>query len=319
MSRKITNNIKSNQFYFNKIRDRYFDALLNGQETKALASINYALTDGLDILNIYKKLIAESIKKIGDMWHNNEITISHEHRASQITLNILTYLRSNLVNTPSNAPLAIVSTVEGDAHIIGARILADVLLINNWNVDFLGTDTPSKDLLKFIKLRTPELLVLSGTLDSSFNKCKEITKEIKTTPQKINVIWSGSGITKKYNIDKNFNSKNLISKHLGIETKYCPDFLDKDPSHTLIYVKNLSNNNAKQVSTKKLMKIIGTNIQYLRSNKNLSQQELATKSKLDRTFLSAVENGKRNISISALQKISISLEREIDDLFKPLI
>ena len=86
---------------------------------------------------------------------------------------------------------------------------------------------------------------------------------------------------------------------------------------SLMYVKN-SSNNTKQLSNTKLMKIIGANIQFLRSNKNLSQQELATKSKLDRTFLSAVENGKRNISISALQKISNSLEREIDDLFKPL-
>ena len=42
MPDKITKNLKSNQFYFNKIRDRYFDALLNGQENKALASINYA-------------------------------------------------------------------------------------------------------------------------------------------------------------------------------------------------------------------------------------------------------------------------------------
>ena len=50
MPDKITKNLKSNQFYFNKIRDRYFDALLNGQENKALASINYALTDELDIL-----------------------------------------------------------------------------------------------------------------------------------------------------------------------------------------------------------------------------------------------------------------------------
>ena len=317
MPDKITKNLKSNQFYFNKIRDRYFDALLNGQENKALASINYALTDELDILKIYKELISESIKKIGNMWHENEITISHEHRASQITLNILTYLRSNLVKTPPNAPLAIVSTLEGEAHIIGARIIADVLLINNWNVDFLGTDTPSKDLLKFINLRNPELVVLSGTLESSFEKCKEITKEIKTIPEKISVMWTGSGITKKYKIDNNFNSKPLISKHLGIEIKHCPDFLDKDPSKTLMYVKN-SSNNTKQVSNTKLMKIIGANIQFLRSNKNLSQQELATKSKLDRTFLSAVENGKRNISISALQKISNSLEREIDDLFKPL-
>jgi transcriptional regulator with XRE-family HTH domain len=40
-------------------------------------------------------------------------------------------------------------------------------------------------------------------------------------------------------------------------------------------------------------------------------------SNVDRTFLSGIENGKRNISISALQKISRSLEIDINDLFNP--
>ena len=93
------------------------NAILNGKEQEALSSITYALTEDWDLLSIYSELISESIRNIGDMWHRNEITISHEHRASQITLNILTYLRNNLVKTPISAPLAIVSTIEGDMEL----------------------------------------------------------------------------------------------------------------------------------------------------------------------------------------------------------
>ena len=110
----------------------------------------------------------------------------------------------------------------------------------------------------------------------------------------------------------------LISKNLNIEEKYCPDFLAQNPEYTLKYIENLSKSSIKKVSTSKLLKIIGSNIQYFRMKNNLSQSELASMSNVDRTFLSGIENGKRNISISALQKISRSLEIDINDLFKPV-
>ena len=318
MSYSIKEKSNNHPKYFSRIKDRYMNAILNGKEQEALSSITYAITEDWDLLSIYNELISESIRNIGDMWHRNKITISHEHRASQITLNILTYLRNNLVKTPISAPLAIVSTIEGDSHIIGPRIIADILLINNWNVDFLGTDTPSKDLLKFIEIRKPELVVLSGTLESCFDICQKITKKIKTIPDNINLIWSGYGIIKKSKANGSNMTKSEISKNLNIEEKYCPDFLAQNPVSTLKYIENLSKSSIRKVSTSKLLKIIGSNIQYFRTKNNLSQSELASKSNVDRTFLSGIENGKRNISISALQKISRSLEIDINDLFKPV-
>ena len=317
MPDSIENKSNNHPKYFSRVKDRYLNAILNGKEQEALASITYALTEEWDLLSIYSELISSSIRNIGDMWHQNEITISHEHRASQITLNILTYLRNNLVKTPVAGPLAIVTTIEGDPHIIGPRIIADILLINHWKVDFLGTDTPSEDLLKFIEIRNPELVVLSGTLESSFDVCQNLTKKIKNIPDNINVIWSGSGVLKKSKVNGSDLTKAEISENINIEEKYCPNFLAQNPNSTLKYIENLSKSSIKKISTSKLLKIIGSNIQYFRVKKNLNQSELASMSNVDRTFLSGIENGKRNISISALQKISRSLEIDINDLFNP--
>jgi transcriptional regulator with XRE-family HTH domain len=48
---------------------------------------------------------------------------------------------------------------------------------------------------------------------------------------------------------------------------------------------------------------VGNRIRKLRKQKNLSQEKLAYKSELDRTYIASVEAGKRNISIVNLEKI----------------
>lgn len=48
---------------------------------------------------------------------------------------------------------------------------------------------------------------------------------------------------------------------------------------------------------------VGIRIKQLRIAKGLSQERLALEVGLDRTYITSVENGKRNISIQNLEKI----------------
>ena len=57
-------------------------------------------------------------------------------------------------------------------------------------------------------------------------------------------------------------------------------------------------------------------MRLLRNEAGISQEELAFRSKLDRTYINSVENGKRNISIVNIEKIAIALEISIQDFFK---
>ena len=61
---------------------------------------------------------------------------------------------------------------------------------------------------------------------------------------------------------------------------------------------------------------IGNNIKALRISKGISQQELANLASIDRAFISTIENGKRNLSISVLHKIATNLDSNISEIFK---
>lgn len=61
--------------------------------------------------------------------------------------------------------------------------------------------------------------------------------------------------------------------------------------------------------------LIGKRIKKLRLDKKLSQEKLANIAGLDRTYVTQVENGKRNISIENIEKICIALEITIAYFF----
>lgn len=61
---------------------------------------------------------------------------------------------------------------------------------------------------------------------------------------------------------------------------------------------------------------IGNRIKELRDVKQMSQKDLAYASDLDRSYIASVENGKRNISIVNIEKISVALGVTLKDFFK---
>ena len=67
-------------------------------------------------------------------------------------------------------------------------------------------------------------------------------------------------------------------------------------------------------SDKKVLIKIGNNIKKFRKEKNLSQETLAYECGMDRTYVSAVERGERNISILKLKKIADVLKIELISL-----
>ncbi|HRE11478.1 MAG TPA: helix-turn-helix transcriptional regulator [Ignavibacteria bacterium] len=62
---------------------------------------------------------------------------------------------------------------------------------------------------------------------------------------------------------------------------------------------------------RKFLKKLGENIRKCRMQKDISQEELAYQADLDRTYISGIERGERNISVITLKKITDVLKIEI--------
>ena len=61
---------------------------------------------------------------------------------------------------------------------------------------------------------------------------------------------------------------------------------------------------------------VGNQIKELRKIEGISQEKLACKAELDRTYVAGVESGKRNLSIRSLEKILNALDVSFEKFFK---
>lgn len=64
------------------------------------------------------------------------------------------------------------------------------------------------------------------------------------------------------------------------------------------------------------LSLFGKRLQFLRKQKGLSQEQLGLSCGLDRTYISGVERGVRNISLLNILKLAESLEVEPAELLK---
>lgn len=64
----------------------------------------------------------------------------------------------------------------------------------------------------------------------------------------------------------------------------------------------------------KELKIIGQNIAKIRKERGLTQEDLCGLAKIDRSYLSEIENGKMNVTIKALVGIAKALKVKLSEI-----
>lgn len=60
---------------------------------------------------------------------------------------------------------------------------------------------------------------------------------------------------------------------------------------------------------------VGQRIKFLRKELELSQEALALKAEVDRTYVTDVENGRRNVSLEILERLIKALEVPFSEFF----
>lgn len=69
------------------------------------------------------------------------------------------------------------------------------------------------------------------------------------------------------------------------------------------------------MSKKKILIAFGDRVRELRKEKGLSQEELADKAGLHRTYIGMIERGEKNITLTNIEKTANALDIDIKKLF----
>lgn len=281
-----------------RLRERYLAAILDGSSDQAQGVIDQGLAAGIIPSKLYLDVLMPAQVELGARWHRGEITIPQEHIATQITLREMARLRGMLKTRLKLGLKAVVSSVEGDQHFVGAQAVADFLVVDGWDVDFLGADVPTDHLVPYTKAREAHVVCISVSLTSLVPVAKDLVVRLRSLPTAPKILLGGAAFI----------------NHPELVRSVQADGFTLDPQEAVTMARQvcglLNPENALGIFLRKL----GHSVHEYRKLRGLSQQELATSSDLDRAYISAVEHGKQNISIGAIAKLAKALNLSIEEL-----
>ncbi|MCO5971057.1 cobalamin B12-binding domain-containing protein [Actinoallomurus soli] len=144
---------------------RLWDAVREGDEYAAADVLLPAVDAGLNAESALLDVIAPVQEKVGAEWAANRISVAQEHTATAINDRVIAALayRASARIRPRRGRVT-VACAEGEWHALPARLLAEILRLRGWQVDFLGAHVPVANLIDHLYRRRPDVLALSSSI-----------------------------------------------------------------------------------------------------------------------------------------------------------
>ncbi len=161
------------------VLNEFLDALFIREIKDCKNIAETSVTSRVDFRKFARNVIKPALYTVGCMWEQGDITVGEEHRITTIATRILSFLQMNFLPDEYTRGKAVVSTVENEYHEIGARIIADFLEFDGWQVSFLGANTPRNKLIKYLEKEQPFILGLSVSLPNNLRDLNQTIKEVR--------------------------------------------------------------------------------------------------------------------------------------------
>lgn len=144
---------------------RFGEALRSGDAKAAEAVAEEALQQGFDVAAIHARLIASAMNGIGALWEQDVISVGEEHLATAISHGVAARIFPRAMQaSPRSRERVMLAATQGEHHVLGLRLVADVLEGAGYDVMFLGADIPLAALLDACRIHEPDVLGLAVSM-----------------------------------------------------------------------------------------------------------------------------------------------------------
>jgi methanogenic corrinoid protein MtbC1 len=158
--------------------DAFLRALVERDSTAARRAIDAALADDLLVDEIYTEVMQPALYEVGHRWALGDLNVAQEHYATTLAQSLLDMLSANRLRPPPDGRLAIVTATPDEQHSLGARMLADFLESDGWEVVLLGAGPPVRDVVELVDLERPDVVALSTSTPGVLPGLVELTRAL---------------------------------------------------------------------------------------------------------------------------------------------
>ncbi|MGD9332284.1 MAG: cobalamin-dependent protein [Desulfobacterales bacterium] len=139
----------------------YCQKLMAGDRRACAGIVDQLLGGGIAITTLYQQLLQRSLYAVGELWERNQISVATEHLATSVTEGLMNRIYAHIDAPETNGRKVVIASVENELHQVGGKMVADVFEMHGWDSHYLGANTPTAELVRYIDAIRPDMLGLS--------------------------------------------------------------------------------------------------------------------------------------------------------------
>ena len=163
------------------LANRFLKLLLNGERHVASRLIHEALDSGITVQDIYLHVFQLSQRELGRLWQLNQITVAQEHYCTAATQLIMSQLYPRIFSTKKNGRKIVATSIGGELHEIGVRIIADFFEMEGWDTYYLGANSPRAAIVQAIAERRADVLAVSATMTFHIRAVEDLIASVRAS------------------------------------------------------------------------------------------------------------------------------------------
>lgn len=167
----------------NEIQQTFLSLLLHGNSRGCLALADQSIRTADDLKHFYLDVVWPAMVRIGLLWESNHISVAEEHLATAIVGRVMAALYPRFTQFSVSRGKVVVSAGPNEFHEVGARMVADFMEMDGWDVTYLGTNIPAPELLAILKLHKPFLVALSVATIFNLDNAHQLIQRLKEEPE----------------------------------------------------------------------------------------------------------------------------------------
>jgi MerR family transcriptional regulator, light-induced transcriptional regulator len=171
----------------------FTNSLIDGNKSRCFEIVDALLDEKIETREIYVNLIQRALYSIGNLWEQNKLTIAEEHIGTRISEDIVAYFSALIREKGEGVKKVVIACIDKEFHQLGAKMAADIFSLNGWDVSFSGASTPTREILKMIEEKKPDILGLSYGFYLNFLKLTHVLGDIKKYFPSLKIIVGGNG------------------------------------------------------------------------------------------------------------------------------
>lgn len=159
----------------------YLRALLAGDRQTASRRVLDAVGQGVPVKDVYLRVLQPCQREIGRLWQMNRLSVAQEHYCTAATQLVMSQLYPYIFSGERRGRTLVATCVAGDLHEIGVRMVSDFFEMDGWDTFYLGADTPTPSVLRTLKERRVDVLLVSATITSHVRAVSGLVEAVRAS------------------------------------------------------------------------------------------------------------------------------------------